>query len=62
MVLHDPFQNVVIEVSQENIMVDKTQILKILECQFRDFCGGANLPENLELETEEEVVTDEKDP
>jgi len=32
MVLHDPFQNVVIEVSQENIMVDKTQILKILEC------------------------------
>jgi len=52
-VLHDPFQNTAIEVSQENIMVDKTQVLKILEYWTTDFCGGANLPENLELETEE---------
>lgn len=43
-------------------MLDKTQVLKILEYQTTDFCGGANLPENLELETEEELGTDEKSP
>ena len=60
MVLYYPFQNIIIEESQENIMVDKTQVLKIWLYYITDFCGGTNRPKNLQLETKEEVGTDEK--
>lgn len=41
-------------------MVDKTQVLKIWLYYITDFCGGTNRPKNLQLETKEEVGTDEK--
>ena len=55
-------QNIGIEDSQGNIIVDQKQVLKIWENYVTELYDRPNRPETLEVEHEEEVDTDEKDP
>jgi hypothetical protein len=56
--------NIGIEDSQGNriVRVDKRQVLKIWENYVTELYDRPNRPETLEVEPEEEVDTDEKDP
>jgi hypothetical protein len=55
-------QNIGIEDSQENRIVEQSQLLKIWENYITELHDRPNRPETLEFETEEEVDTDEKGP
>ena len=55
-------QNIGIEDSQGNITVDHRQVLKIWESYITELYDQANGPENLEVEPEEEVHSNEKGP
>ncbi|PNF17035.1 hypothetical protein B7P43_G00839, partial [Cryptotermes secundus] len=55
-------QNVGIEDSQGNRIVDQRQVLKIWENYISELYDRPNRPETLEVEPEEEVDTDEKGP
>jgi hypothetical protein len=55
-------QNTGIEDSQENRIVEQSQVLKIWENYITELYDRLNLPETLEVEPEEEVDTDEKGP
>ena len=56
------FQNVGIEYSQGNRIVDKRQVLKIWENNVTEQYVRTNRSEPLKVATEEEVGTDEKGP
>ena len=51
-------QNIGIEDFQGNKIADKSQVLKIWENYITELYDRPNLPENLEVEPEEEVDTD----
>ena len=51
-----------IEDSQGNRRLDQIQVLKIWENYITEIYDWLNRPETLEVENEEEVDTDEKDP
>jgi len=51
-----------IEDSQGNRIVDQRQVLKMWENYVTDIYDRPNRPETLEVESEEEVDTDEKGP
>ena len=55
-------QNIGIEDSQRNRIVEQNQVLKILENYITELYNRPNRPETLEVEPEEEVDTDEKGP
>jgi hypothetical protein len=55
-------QNIGIEDSKGNIIVDKRQVLKIWENCIRESYNRTNQPENLEVEPEDEVDANEKGP
>ena len=55
-------QNIGIEDSQGNRIVDQKQVLKIWENYVTELYDRTNRPETLEVEPEEEVDTDEKGP
>ena len=55
-------QNIDIEDSQGNRIVDQTQVLKIWENHITELYDRPNLPETLAVEPEEEVNTDDKGP
>ena len=55
-------QSIGIEDSQGNRIVDQRQVLKIWENYITELHDRPNRPETLEVETEEEVDTDEKGP
>jgi hypothetical protein len=55
-------QNIGIEDSQGNRIVEKSQVLKIWENYIEKLHGLPNRPQTLEVETEDEVGTDEKGP
>jgi hypothetical protein len=55
-------RNVDIEDSQGNMIVDQKQVLKIWEIYVEELYDRANLPENLNVEPEEEVDEDHKGP
>jgi hypothetical protein len=55
-------QNTGIEDSQGNRITDQNQVLKIWENYISELYDRPNRPENLEVEPEEEVDTDEKCP
>jgi len=55
-------QNIGIEDSQGNRIVDQRQVLKIWENYVSELYDPPNGPETLEVEPEEEVDTDEKGP
>ena len=55
-------QNIDIEDSQGNRIVDQRQVLKIWENYITELYNRPNQPESLEVEPEEEVDTDEKGP
>ena len=55
-------QNIGIEDSQENGIVDQKQVLKIWENYVTELYDRPNRPETLEVEPEEEWDTDEKGP
>jgi len=55
-------QNIGIEGPQRNRVVGKNQVLKIWENYITKLHDRPNRPETLEIEPEEEVDTDEKDP
>jgi len=55
-------QNIDIEDSQGNRIVDQSQVLKILENYITELYDRPNQPETLEVEPEEEVDTDKKGP
>jgi len=55
-------QNIDIEDSQGNSIVDQSQVLKIWENYTTELYVQPIRPETLEVETEEEVHTDEKGP
>ena len=55
-------QNIGIEDSKGNLIVDKRQVLKVLDNYITELYNQPNRPENLEDEPEEEVDTDEKCP
>ena len=55
-------QNICIEDSQGNRRVDQRQVLKIWEHYVAELYDRPNRPETLEVETEEEIDTDEKGP
>ena len=55
-------QNIDIEDSQGNRVVDQTQVLKIWENHITELYDRPNRPETLEVEPEEEVDTDDKGP
>ena len=55
-------QNVGIEDSQGNGIVDQRQVLKIWENYVTEVYDRTNRPETLEIEPEEEVETEEKVP
>jgi hypothetical protein len=51
-------QNIGIEDSKGNIIVDKRQVLKIWENYITELYDQPNQPENLEVKPEEEVDAD----
>jgi len=55
-------QNIGIDDSQGNRIVDQRQMLKIWEKYVRELYNRPNRPETLEDEPEEEVDTNEKGP
>jgi len=55
-------QNISIEYSQRNRIVNQKQVLKIWENYVTELYHRTNRPETLEGEPEEEVDTDEKGP
>ena len=55
-------QNIGIEDSQGNRIVDQKQVLKIWKNYVTELYDQLNRPETLEVEPEEEVDTDEKGP
>ena len=55
-------QNIDIEDSQGNRVVEQNQVLKIWENYITELYDRPNRPETLDVETEEEVDTDEKGP
>jgi len=55
-------QNIGIEDSQRNRIVEQNQVLKILENYITELYNRPNRPETLEVEPEQEVDTDEKGP
>jgi hypothetical protein len=55
-------QNIGIEDSQENIIIDQRQVLQIWENYITELYDRANRPEHLEVEPEAEVDEDEKYP
>jgi hypothetical protein len=55
-------QNIGIEVSQGNIIIDQRRVLQIWEKYSTEFYDRANRPEQLEVEPEDEVDEDEKGP
>ena len=55
-------QNIGIEDSQGNRIIDQRQMLKIWENYVKELYDRTNRPETLEVETEEGVDTDEKVP
>ena len=55
-------QNIGIEDSQGNRIVDQREVLKIWENYVKELYDRTNRPETLEVEPEEEVDTDEKGP
>ena len=55
-------QNIDIEDSQGKRIVEQTEVLKIWENYITELYNQPNRPENLEVEPEEEVDTDDKDP
>jgi len=55
-------QNIDIEDSQRNRIVQQSQVPKIWENYITELHDRPNLPETLEVETEEEVDADEKGP
>ena len=55
-------QNIGIEDSQGNRIVEQSQVLKIWENYITELYNQPNRPETLEVEPEEEVDTDEKGP
>jgi len=52
-------QNIVIEDSQGNRILDQTQVLKLWENYITELYDRPNRPETLEVEPEEEVDTDD---
>jgi len=54
--------NIGIEESQGNRIVNQSQVLKILENYITELYDQPNWPETTEVESEEEVDTDEKGP
>jgi hypothetical protein len=55
-------QNVDVEDSQGNRIVEQTQVLKVWENHITELYDRPILPETLEVEPEEEVDTDDKGP
>jgi hypothetical protein len=55
-------QNIGIEDSQGNRIVDQSQVLNIWENYVTELYDRTSRPETLEVEPEEEVATDEKGP
>ena len=55
-------QNNAIEVFQGNRILERSQVLKIWQNYITELHDLPNRPETLEVETEEEVDTDEKAP
>jgi len=55
-------KNIGIENSHGNIIVEQSQVLKIWENYITELYDRPNRPETLEVEPEEEVDTDEKEP
>jgi uncharacterized membrane-anchored protein len=55
-------QNIGIEDSQGNIIIDQKRVLQIWENYVTELNDRANLPEHLEVVTEAEVDEDEKGP
>jgi len=55
-------QNIGMEDSQGNRIVDQSQVLKIWENYITELYDRTNRPKNVEFEPEEEVDTDEKGP
>jgi len=55
-------QNIGIEDSQENIIVEQSQVLRMWENYITELHDRPNRPVTLEVETEEEVDADEKGP
>ena len=55
-------QNIGIEDSQGNRVVEQNQVLKIWENYITELYDRPNRPETLDVEPEEEVDTDEKGP
>jgi hypothetical protein len=55
-------QNIGIEDSQGNRIIEQSQVLKIWENYITELHDRPNQPENLEVELEEEVDADEKGP
>jgi len=55
-------QNIGIEDSQGNRIVEQSQVLKIWENYITELCDRPNQPETLEVEHEEEVDTEQKSP
>ena len=53
-------QNIGIEDSQGNRIVEQSQVLKVWENYITELHGRPNRPQTLEVEPEEEVDTDEK--
>lgn len=51
---NDRIQNIGIEGSRGNIIVDKRQALKIWQNYITELCDRHNRPENLEVEPEEQ--------
>jgi hypothetical protein len=54
-------QNIGVEDSQGNIIIDHRQVLQICEYYITELYDRANRPEHLEVEPEAEVDEDEKD-
>jgi len=55
-------QNIGIEGSQGNRIIEKSQVMKIWENYIKEIHDRSNRPETLEVEPEEEVDADEKGP
>jgi hypothetical protein len=55
-------QNICIEDSQGNRVVEQSQVLKVWENYISELYDRPNRPETLDVEPEEEVDTDEKGP
>jgi len=56
------FQNIVIEGSQGNRIIEQSQVLKIWENYITELHDRPNRPKTLEVEPEEDVYADEKGP